>query len=79
MVIENNISSSFFLSLFFNRIFEHFVNFNIAKGQILLSGADSVMKRQEEVDRMESGRTMIFYRKLEEKEHERFKTLNRGV
>ena len=38
-----------------------------------------MMKRQEEDDRMESGRIMIFYRELEEKYHERIKTLNRGV
>ena len=37
-----------------------------------------MMKRKEEADRMESGRTMICYKELEEKEHERFKTLNRG-
>ena len=37
-----------------------------------------MMKRQEETDRMESGRTMICYIELEEKEHKRFKALNRG-
>ena len=50
------------LILFFNTIFKHFVNLNTAQGKLLLSGANNVMKRQEEDDRMGSGRIMTFYR-----------------
>ena len=47
---------------FYDRIFKHFVNLNTAQGQQLLSGANNVIKRQEEDDRMESGRIMTFCR-----------------
>ena len=69
----------FFFFCFFNTIFKYFVNFNTTQGQLLLGGADSVMKRQEEDDRMESWRILTFYTEIEERDHERFKTLNRGV
>ena len=60
--ITKKIHHGFYFCFFFYRIFQHFVNLNTTQWQLLRSGANNVMKRQEEDDRMKSGRIMTFNR-----------------